>query len=140
MSDAEPAGEHGAASGSRAIGWIGLGEMGLPMAGHLVRAGHVVVGHDASAARLAAAEAQGVHPAAGVSELVARSEVIFTMLRTGSQTEEVVLGQGGLLGAGAREMDVVVMSTMDPASMRTLASAVPRRRPLRSWLQARPRR
>ena len=45
------------------IGFIGLGEMGVPMAGILVRAGHRVAGFDLDAARLAAAGAVGVEPA-----------------------------------------------------------------------------
>jgi 3-hydroxyisobutyrate dehydrogenase len=103
------------------VGWIGLGEMGLPMAANLVAAGYAVTGHDLDGGRLEAAAAAGVDAADSLAALVERADLLVTMLRTGAQTEQLLLGEGGLaaLGAGG---DVVVMSTMDPPSMRRLAS------------------
>jgi 3-hydroxyisobutyrate dehydrogenase len=107
---------------SPAVGWIGLGEMGLPMAANLVAAGFSVVGYDRDRARVDAAGAAGVQPADSLADLVARSGVLVTMLRTGAQTEALLLGDGGLSSLVTGEIDVVVMSTMDPPTMERLAT------------------
>ncbi|MCW2954334.1 MAG: 2-hydroxy-3-oxopropionate reductase [Conexibacter sp.] len=102
------------------VGWIGLGEMGLPMAANLVAAGYAVTGYDRDRARLEVAAAVGVEAAESLAAVVERADPLVTMLRTGAQTEQLLHGEDGLatLGAGG---DVVVMSTMDPPSMRRLA-------------------
>ncbi|MCW3016262.1 MAG: 2-hydroxy-3-oxopropionate reductase, partial [Solirubrobacterales bacterium] len=105
------------------VGWIGLGEMGLPMAGNLAQAGFSVLALDRDAARMESAAALGVRAAASLAELVAQADTVVTMLRTGAQTEALLLGDDGLAAAGASGCDVVVMSTMDPASMEALAAA-----------------
>jgi 3-hydroxyisobutyrate dehydrogenase-like beta-hydroxyacid dehydrogenase len=107
------------------LGWIGLGEMGVPMAGILVRAGYRVVGFDLDAGRLAAAEAAGVVPAGSLAETVAGSEIVIAMVRTTAQAEEVLAGEGGVAAnaPAGRELDVVVMSTLDPAVVRRIADA-----------------
>lgn len=109
------------AKGAAAVGWIGLGEMGLPMACQLVRAGHGVIGHDLREDRLALARAEGMSVAGTLGEVLAEAQVLVSMLRTAGQTEALILGEDGLVGAGASGMDVVVMSTMDPAAMERLA-------------------
>ncbi|HEY4281349.1 MAG TPA: NAD(P)-dependent oxidoreductase [Conexibacter sp.] len=115
------------------VGWIGLGEMGLPMAANLVAAGHDVVGYDLDAARVAAAERSGVQPAASIADVVARAGLLVTMLRTGAQTEQLLLGDGGIADQLASRadaadavpaggaLDVIVMSTLDPPAMERLA-------------------
>jgi 3-hydroxyisobutyrate dehydrogenase-like beta-hydroxyacid dehydrogenase len=105
------------------VGWIGLGDMGLPMAANLGRAGHRVRGYDLDEARLAAAQAAGVARASSGIEAAAGADVVVTMLRTGAQTEELLTGTGGLAESvpDGRELDVVVMSTLEPESMRRLA-------------------
>jgi 3-hydroxyisobutyrate dehydrogenase-like beta-hydroxyacid dehydrogenase len=115
---------------ARIIGWLGLGEMGLPMAGNLVRAGHRILGYDVDPGRLQAGAESGIEPAASAAELVARTDLVVTMLRTLDQVESALLGDGGLAPAvpPEREVDVVVMSTLDPGSMRRLAEAAAQRR------------
>lgn len=104
------------------VGWIGLGEMGLPMATNLVASGHRVVGLDRDPARVEAATGAGVEPAASLPELLAEVTVVVTMLRTGAQTEELILGPGGVAATAPRPLDVVMMSTMDPPSVERLAA------------------
>lgn len=105
------------------LGWIGLGEMGVPMAGILVRAGYRVVGFDLDAGRRAAAEAVGVEPARSLAEAVAGCEIVIAMVRTTAQAEEVLAGAGGIAASApaGRALDVVVMSTLDPAVLRRIA-------------------
>ncbi len=106
-----------------AVGWVGLGEMGLPMATNLVAAGHRVVGLDRDPARVEAAAGAGVELAADLPGLLAGATVVVTMLRTGAQTEELILGPGGLAATASGPLDVVMMSTMDPPSVERLAAA-----------------
>ncbi|MBS1880555.1 MAG: NAD(P)-dependent oxidoreductase [Actinobacteria bacterium] len=109
------------------VGWIGLGEMGLPMAANLVAAGHAVAGLDRDPARVEVAAAAGVRPAGSLAELLAGAGVVVTMLRTGAQTEELILGPEGLAALAPGPLDVVMMSTMDPPSVERLAAECARR-------------
>ena len=105
------------------VGWIGLGEMGLPMSANLVAAGHTVYGFDLDPDKRAAAAEAGVRIVDSTAELVERGELLVSMLRTGVQTEALLLGEGGRrrssTAGGPR--DVVVMSTLDPPAMERLA-------------------
>jgi 3-hydroxyisobutyrate dehydrogenase len=65
------------------IAFIGLGNMGGPMAGNLVKAGHQVHGFDLVAALLRAAEGSGVEPAATAADAVAGADAVITMLPAG---------------------------------------------------------
>ena len=81
-----------------AIGFIGLGVMGAPMAGHLARAGHPLTLLDANAdtARDLAATL-GAKAASTPAEVAARSDIVITMLPNGSVVQQVALGEQGLL-------------------------------------------
>lgn len=105
------------------VGWIGLGEMGLPMAANLCRAGQRVLGYDLDEGRLAAAEEAGVERASSAADVAAAADVVVTMLRTGVQTEDLLTGDGGLAASApdGRQLDVVVMSTLEPDLIRRLA-------------------
>ncbi len=83
-----------------AIGFIGLGVMGAPMAGHLARAGHSLMLLDANAdtARDLAATL-GAKAAVTPAEVAARSDIVITMLPNGSVVQQVALGEQGLLQA-----------------------------------------
>ena len=65
------------------IAFIGLGNMGGPMAANLVKAGHAVIGYDLSHDMLKAAEATGVKPANVLTEALAEAEVVVNMLPKG---------------------------------------------------------
>ena len=104
------------------VGFLGLGEMGLPMASRLVRAGWRVVGYDVREEALARAVAVGVQRAGSPAE-VARTvdRTIVSIVRTLSQTEAVLFGADGLVFANRPPLDVAVMSTLNPAAMARLA-------------------
>ncbi|CDM61414.1 MULTISPECIES: 3-hydroxyisobutyrate dehydrogenase [Rhizobium] len=65
------------------IAFIGLGNMGGPMAANLVKAGHQVTGFDLAAPVLQAAQAQGVTAASHISQAVSDAEIVVTMLPQG---------------------------------------------------------
>jgi 3-hydroxyisobutyrate dehydrogenase len=85
------------------IGFIGLGNMGGPMAANLVKAGHKVAGFDLVEASRAAAKADGVTIAASAVEAVKGADIVVTMLPAGKHVRavwtEIVpqAGQGALL-------------------------------------------
>ncbi|MCO5732467.1 3-hydroxyisobutyrate dehydrogenase [Rhizobium sp. SSA_523] len=71
------------------VAFIGLGNMGLPMAGNLSKAGHQVTGFDLSEAARKAAEAASLPMARALSEAVAKADVIVTMLPAGAHVISV---------------------------------------------------
>jgi len=101
------------------IALIGLGTMGLPMARHVVSAGHDVVGCDLAPAR---AEALAAATAGTPAKAAATADVVLLSLPTPGAVEDVVLGEGGVR-AGARAGTLLVdMSTSPPALARRLAA------------------
>lgn len=82
------------------IGFIGLGVMGAPMAGHLARAGHslTLLDADAGVARTVADSLQGSAAVARTpAEVAAASEIVITMLPNGQVVQQVALGDDGLV-------------------------------------------
>ena len=106
------------------IGFIGVGIMGRPMAGHLLQAGYRVVVHDLVAEATAELVRAGAEEAASPAEVAARCDRIITMLPDSPQVEEVALGPRGLIEE-AREGTVYAdMSTIAPASAVKVAEAL----------------
>jgi len=107
------------------IGFVGLGNMGGPMAANLVKAGHRVTGYDLNYAALAALTAAGGRTAASAAEAVHGADVIITMLPAGEQVRDVWLHQGGLIEAAVAEGKPLLIdcSTIDVASARAVAQA-----------------
>jgi len=105
------------------ISLIGLGNMGLPMAANLLRAGHEVVGFDLSEAALAAHRANGGTTAATIAEAVADVDAVVTMLPTGRHVADVCTGQGGVLASiSARTKLVIDSSTIDVATAKSVGA------------------
>lgn len=97
------------------IGFIGLGNMGGPMAANLVKAGHGVQGFDLSPSCCDAAKAEGVSIAARAVEAVGGADVIITMLPAG---RHVVSVWEEVLPAAARGALFIDCSTIDVDSAR----------------------
>jgi 4-hydroxybutyrate dehydrogenase/sulfolactaldehyde 3-reductase len=103
------------------IGFIGLGNMGRPMASNLSRNGIRLIVFDLIPERIRALEALGARPAANVAAVAEESDVVFTMLPTTAAVEEVV-GMG-LIPHGRAGQAIVDMSTIDPLITDRLAAA-----------------
>ncbi len=97
------------------IAFIGLGNMGGPMAANLVKAGHRVVGFDVVEASRAAAAGEGVEVAASAADAVREAEVILTMLPAGKHVLSV---WAEILPAASPGTLVVDSSTIDVESAR----------------------
>lgn len=106
------------------IGFIGLGNMGAPMAANLVKAGHAVTGYDIVPAALRALEAAGGKSAASAAEAANGADVVITMLPAGEHVREVWLHQGGLIEAVKDAKPLLIdCSTIDVDSARVVTAA-----------------
>ena len=105
------------------IGFIGLGNMGLPMAQNLIKAGHAVQGFDVSKAQADALAASGGQVAASVRAAASGVDTVITMLPAGSHVREVYLDGGGVLSAVRPGTLLIDSSTIDVATARTVATA-----------------
>jgi 3-hydroxyisobutyrate dehydrogenase len=104
-----------------AIGFIGLGNMGGPMARNLVKAGHTVKGVDLVKTSVDAAVAGGVSAAPSAAEAVRDAEVVITMLPEGAHVRAVYLD--GLIGAAKKGALLIDSSTIDVGTAREVAKA-----------------
>ena len=105
----------------KTIGFIGIGNMGRPMAANLVKGGYQVVAYDADGARAAQfAKNTGAKSAATLAELGAQVDAIVTMLPTGKEVRACLLEtEGGALAANLpRGALVIDMSSADPVGTR----------------------
>ncbi len=105
------------------IGFLGLGNMGRPMALNLVKAGHKVTGFDLSKAACDAAAADGLPIAADGAGAVKDAEIVITMLPAGKHVVGAYTGTMNLLGAAKHGTLFIDCSTIDIASARTAAKA-----------------
>src|ERR1044071_1183702 len=105
------------------IGFIGLGNMGLPMAQNLIKAGHQVEGVDVSQGatdKLKAAGGAGVETA---KTAAARADVVITMLPSGQHVREVYLGSSGIIENTNAGTLLIDCSTIDVETARAVAAA-----------------
>lgn len=96
------------------IGIVGLGVMGLPMARHLLAAGHSVTGYARTPATVARLVEAGGIGASSVAAAAAGADVFITMVPDSPQVEEVVLGEGGLLENAPEGLLYIDMSSIRP--------------------------
>lgn len=107
------------------IGFLGLGQMGAPMAARLLEAGHELTVWNRTAEKADPLTEKGARPAGSPEGAARGAEVVITMLATPEALEEVVFGPGrvaGILGPGAT---LIEMSTVGPEVVRGLAERLP---------------
>ena len=105
------------------LGFIGLGIMGTPMAGHLLKAGHLLFVNTRGRVpqELADAGAAICTTAGGVAE---RANIIFTMVPDTPDVEEVLFGEYGVASGLTKGKTVVDMSSIDPIATRGFAKRI----------------
>jgi 3-hydroxyisobutyrate dehydrogenase len=103
------------------IGFIGLGNMGAPMAANLLKAGHQVTGYDIVASARAALVQKGGRAAASAAEAAAAGEIVITMLPAGPQVREVYLGAEGVIARAQPGALLIDCSTIDVETARAVA-------------------
>ena len=105
------------------IGFVGLGNMGLPMAKNLAAAGHNVAGFDhVDAATRELGTASGT-AANDIAAAVSQAEIIVTMLPAGRHVEEVYLGDTGVLASAKAGALLIDSSTIDVDTARRVSGA-----------------
>jgi 3-hydroxyisobutyrate dehydrogenase-like beta-hydroxyacid dehydrogenase len=109
------------------LGFIGLGRMGQAMAGRLLAAGFPLTVHNRTRSRAKALVAAGAVWADTFSEVVARSDIVFTILTDEQAVEAVYRGPHGLLSTDAPGRLFIEMSTIRTATILALAEAVEQR-------------
>jgi 3-hydroxyisobutyrate dehydrogenase len=106
-----------------AIGFIGLGNMGGPMAANLIKAGHDVTGFDLSEAAREALLQAGGRMAGSALETAANADIVVTMLPAGPHVRQVYAGPDGILGKLRQGALLIDCSTIDVDSARAVAKA-----------------
>jgi 3-hydroxyisobutyrate dehydrogenase len=103
------------------IGFIGLGNMGLPMAQNLIKAGHQVEGADVNPAAVEKLKAAGGSAVETHKIAAARADVVITMLPAGAQVREVYLGPAGIIENTNVGTLLIDCSTIDVETARAVA-------------------
>jgi 3-hydroxyisobutyrate dehydrogenase len=103
------------------VGFIGLGNMGAPLARRLIGE-HEMVVYDRDPAVLAGFESTGVVTAGSLSDLARRANIVLTCLPTSAHLEALLFGEQSLASVLERGTLVVDMTTGDPAATREMAA------------------
>lgn len=105
------------------IAFIGLGNMGLPMAENLLKAGHQVEGVDVNPSAIDKLVALGGSAVETAKIAAARGDVVITMLPAGAEVREVYLGTGAVLENAQPGTLLIDCSTIDVETARAVAGA-----------------
>jgi 3-hydroxyisobutyrate dehydrogenase len=96
------------------IGFIGLGVMGAPMAGHLLAAGNEVAVWNRTAAKAEPLKGKGAKVAANPAEAARGAEVVFICVGDTPDVEQVLFGKGGVAEGAEKGALVVDCTTISP--------------------------
>ena len=105
------------------IAFIGLGNMGAPMARNLIKAGHSLNLFDLNQDILSELAAQGGHISASPKEAAQGAQLVITMLPAAAHVRSVWLGEEGVLAGIGEGIPAVDCSTIDPQTARDVAAA-----------------
>ena len=103
------------------LGFIGLGIMGKPMAGHLVKAGHTVHVYDVSEESVKYLAGLGARACGCSREVAQKSDIIFIMVPDTPDVAAVLFGTDGLTEGLKRGSIVVDMSSISPIATKEFA-------------------
>src|SRR3954464_10786804 len=106
------------------IGFIGLGVMGKPMAGHLITAGHQLFVHNRSRGKVDERVARGATAATSPADVARQATVVITMLPDTPDVERVLTGPDGVLSMLKTGALVIDMSSISPVATERLARLV----------------
>src|SRR5436190_3317474 len=109
------------------IAFVGLGQMGRPMAENLLKAGHTLVAHNRSRAVVDALAEQGAIAAKSVREALQGADVLMTCLLLPDQLRDIYFGNGGIIDAIKSGQIFIDFATVEPALSREIGAAVEKR-------------
>jgi 2-hydroxy-3-oxopropionate reductase len=105
------------------IGFIGLGIMGAPMAGHLLKAGHKLFVHTRGKLNAELATA-GATPCASAKAVAERADVIILMLPDTPDVQAVLFGENGVASGLSKNKTVIDMSSISPIDTKQFAARI----------------
>ena len=107
-----------------AVGFIGIGAMGEPMALNLIKAGYQLTVYARRAEAAAALVKAGAALAATPAAVARASDIVVTMVTTAAECEQVTLGAQGIIEGAAAGAVVIDMATISPLAARRIAEAL----------------
>jgi 3-hydroxyisobutyrate dehydrogenase-like beta-hydroxyacid dehydrogenase len=107
------------------LGFIGLGMMGNPMAQNLLKAGHELAVFDLSPEAVQKCADLGATVASSISDM-AQCEIVFIIVNTGAQLNQVLFGDAGLIDSlqEGHKQTIVVMSTISPKVIKEIHTSI----------------
>ena len=109
-----------------ALGFVGVGNMGLPMTARLLQRGYRVTVHDRDERRVKLALAAGAEPARSPAEVARASDIVLVCVMYTGEVEDVVFGANGIASARGRATLVVDHSTIEVERARAMADRLRR--------------
>ena len=109
--------------GVQRVGFVGLGIMGRPMAINLLKAGYEVTGYDRNLEKTEGVAAEGGKAGGSAAEAAAGAEATVVMVQDSANSEEAILGPGGVLEGAEAGSTVIDMSSIAPGTSQKLAAA-----------------
>ena len=106
-----------------AIGFVGLGNMGGPMAANLIKAGHKLRVFDLSQPAIAKLVEAGAEAAPSATDAAKGADAVITMLPAGQHVRDIYLGPQGLIASAPRGCLLIDCSTIDVATAREVSAA-----------------
>ena len=106
-----------------AVGFVGLGRIGKPIAGNILEAGFDLMVFDVREEPMRELVRLGAKQARRLRDLSEHAEIVGVAVVDDSQVEEVVASDGGLLQSGRRDSIIMIHSTIMPVTVRKLAQA-----------------
>jgi 3-hydroxyisobutyrate dehydrogenase len=103
------------------VGLIGAGRMGMPIIGHLARAGFEVWVHDLNTAKREEIEAKGAHWSTTIPALAQRAEVVLVCVGYDREVRELLADDGALQALRADAI-IAILSTINPRTVQQLAA------------------
>ncbi|CAH0169856.1 MULTISPECIES: NAD(P)-dependent oxidoreductase [unclassified Pedobacter] len=104
------------------IGWIGLGNMGIPMAGQLIKAGYTVTVYNRSKDKEASLKEIGASIAETPKALIAATDVVIVMVSDDAAIEQIFKGEEGLFSIETSGKIIINMSTVSPSISKEMAT------------------
>ena len=105
----------------RKIGFIGIGEMGFPMANNLIESGYNLFVFDVNNEAMDGLAKLGATKCSSVKDIGESSDVIIIMVRTTSQVEDIFFREEGLLDSCSPGSCIIITSTISPTSAQKMA-------------------
>lgn len=106
----------------KALGFVGLGIMGKPMAANLLRGGHRLLVHDIRSEPVRELAALGATECASPAAVASASEIVITMLPNSPEVRQAVLGEKGVLEGAKKDLILIGMSSIAPLVSKEIAA------------------